>query len=84
MVEIYRGEIRDLLLPKNAKERPKLEVKYFKGDRFVEIKNVTIKGINNMEQCNEVFERGLSGRKTRKTNMNDESSRSHLIFSILV
>jgi hypothetical protein len=27
MVEIYKGEMRDLLLPKNAKDRPKLEVK---------------------------------------------------------
>ena len=27
MVEIYKGELRDLLIPKNAKERPKLEVK---------------------------------------------------------
>jgi hypothetical protein len=39
MVEIYRGELRDLLLPKTQKDRPKLEVKYAKGDRFVEIKN---------------------------------------------
>lgn len=27
MVEIYKGELRDLLLPKNVKEKPKLEVK---------------------------------------------------------
>lgn len=84
MVEIYRGELRDLLLPKNQKERPKLDVKYAKGERFVEIKNVTIKSLNNMDECNEVFERGLSGRKVRKTSMNDESSRSHLIFAILI
>ena len=49
MVEIYRGELRDLLLPKNQKDRPKLEVKYTKGDRFVEIKNSVIKKINNKE-----------------------------------
>lgn len=84
MVEIYRGELRDLLLPKNTKERPKLEVKFAKGERFVEIKNATLKALNNMDQCNEVFERGLSGRKTRKTSMNDESSRSHLIFAIMI
>lgn len=42
MVEIYRGELRDLLVDKNEKERKKLEVKYTKGDRFVEIKNATI------------------------------------------
>ena len=49
MVEIYRGELRDLLIPKNQKDRPKLEVKYTKGDRFVEIKNSVIKEINNKE-----------------------------------
>jgi len=32
MVEIYRGELRDLLLPKKEKERPKLDVKFTKGD----------------------------------------------------
>lgn len=37
-----------------------------------------------MEQCKNVFELGLSGRKTRKTSMNDESSRSHLIFAIMI
>jgi len=49
MVEIYRGELKDLLLPKKIKERPKLEIKYSKGDRFVEIKNVVIKEINNLD-----------------------------------
>lgn len=51
MVEIYRGELRDLLLPKNTKDsdRPKLEVKFAKGERFVEIKNATSKALNNMD-----------------------------------
>jgi len=51
---------------------------------MVVIKNCVVKEIASMEECNEVFEKGLAGRKTRKTNMNDESSRSHLIFSILI
>jgi hypothetical protein len=37
-----------------------------------------------MEECNKLFERGLGGRQTRKTLMNDESSRSHLIFQIMI
>ena len=84
MVEIYKGELRDLLLPKNTKERPKLDVRYSKEEGMTIIKNVMMKDLNNQEQCNEVFEKGLSGRKTRKTNMNDESSRSHLIFAIMI
>jgi len=84
MVEIYKGELRDLLLAKNTKERPKLEVRFDKDSCFVVIKNVFVREINNMDQCNDVFEKGLGQRKTRKTNMNDESSRSHLIFSIVI
>lgn len=49
MVEIYRGELRDLLIPKNQKDRPKLEVKYAKGDKFVEIKNAALLEINNID-----------------------------------
>ena len=37
-----------------------------------------------MEVCNQIFEKGMGGRQIRKTLMNDESSRSHMIFSIMV
>lgn len=50
---------------------------------------VEISGVNEVEltsiaQTEQIFENGLAGRKTRKTLMNDASSRSHLIFSIIV
>jgi hypothetical protein len=83
MIEIYKGELRDLLVPKNAKEKPKLEVK-LTPDGKVEVQNVKIQDLDSMEQCNQIFESGLGGRQTRKTLMNDESSRSHLIFSIMI
>lgn len=83
MVEIYRNELRDLLIPKNARERPKLEIRMSPEGQVV-IKNAAVRTLSNMGQCNEIFEQGLTGRQVRKTNMNDESSRSHLIFSIIV
>ena len=49
MVEIYKGELRDLLLAKNVKERPKLDVRYNKEDGMVVIKNVMFNNLNNME-----------------------------------
>ena len=49
MVEIYRGELRDLLVPKNVKDRPKLEVKFSKDDGMVSIKNAKIRDINTSE-----------------------------------
>lgn len=48
------------------------------------IKNVVVRNLSTIEECNDVFERGLGGRQVRKTLMNDESSRSHLIFSIII
>jgi len=83
MVEIYKGELRDLLLPKNARERPKLEVKQ-NAEGFVVVKNSTMREIRDMDELNEIFDKGLGGRQVRKTLMNEESSRSHLIFAIIV
>jgi hypothetical protein len=47
-------------------------------------KNVVVKELRSEADTTHVFETGLGGRKTRKTLMNDESSRSHLIFSIVI
>lgn len=83
MVEIYKGELRDLLLPKGTKDRPKLDVKLNQQGQ-VQVKNCIVKPLNNEDDTNHVFETGLGGRQVRKTLMNDESSRSHLIFSIII
>ena len=37
-----------------------------------------------MEECKLIFEKGLIQRKTRETLMNNASSRSHLIFSLII
>jgi hypothetical protein len=83
MVEIYKGDLRDLLLSKKVAEKPKLDVKMNAQGQVV-IKNVVVRNLSTIEECNDVFERGLGGRQVRKTLMNDESSRSHLIFSIII
>lgn len=48
------------------------------------INNVTEVEILSVQQCEEIFMDGLSRRKTRQTAMNDASSRSHLVFSIII
>lgn len=83
MVEIYRGNLRDLLIDKKAKDRPQLDIR-MRQDGQVQIKNVKMRALGSMEETNEVFLQGLSGRHVRATAMNDESSRSHLIFAIIV
>lgn len=71
------------MLPKNFKNPPKLEIKLNQSGQ-VEIVNATLKPLQTEDDTNQVFNAGLGGRHTRKTQMNDESSRSHLIFAIMI
>ena len=81
LVEIYLNELRDLLLKAGEKNNGELDVKEDRTGRVV-ISNVTTRRIESVERMEEVFEEGLKHRKTRKTSMNNASSRSHLIFTI--
>jgi len=51
---------------------------------MVVIQGVTEIEIEGVQQAEDIFEEGLSHRKTRKTAMNEASSRSHLIFSLII
>uniref|UniRef100_A0A0D9WAV9 Kinesin-like calmodulin-binding protein n=2 Tax=Leersia perrieri TaxID=77586 RepID=A0A0D9WAV9_9ORYZ len=82
MVELYQDNLVDLLLPKNA-TRQKLEIKKdSKG--VVTVENVTVVSISSFEELRDIILRGSERRHTAGTNMNDESSRSHLILSIII
>ncbi|KAG5123734.1 hypothetical protein JHK82_030471 [Glycine max] len=82
MLELYQDTLVDLLLPKNAK-RLKLDIKKdSKG--MVAVENVTIVPISTVEELNSMIQRGSEQRHTSGTQMNDESSRSHLILSIVI
>lgn len=83
MTELYIKELRDLLLPPGQTAEP-IVIKEDPATKRVILKNCTTVEIKDIEQCENIFNNGLKGRKVRKTNMNDESSRSHLIFSILI
>ena len=79
-LEIYNEEVRDLLSkdPKN-----KLELKE-DVDRGVYVKDLTsyvVKGVQEMEN---VLLAGKKNRSVGATLMNQDSSRSHSIFSIIV
>ncbi|KAF7829094.1 kinesin-like protein KIN-14E [Senna tora] len=82
MVELYQDTLVDLLLPKNAK-RLKLDIKKdSKG--MVAVENVTVVSITSMEELNNIIQRGSEQRHTSGTQMNVESSRSHLILSVII
>lgn len=82
MVELYQDTLIDLLLPKNAK-RLKLEIKKdSKG--MVVVENVTVLSISSYDELRNIIERGSEQRHTTGTMMNEESSRSHLILSVII
>lgn len=82
MLELYQDTLVDLLLPKNAK-RLKLDIKKdSKG--MVTVENATTVSISTMEELNRIIQRGSERRHTAGTQMNEESSRSHLILSIVI
>ncbi|KAA8532112.1 hypothetical protein F0562_006746 [Nyssa sinensis] len=82
MVELYQDTLVDLLLPKNA-NRLKLDIKKdSKG--MVSVENVTFVSISKYEELKSIIERGSERRHTTGTLMNEQSSRSHLILSVVI
>ncbi|KAE8707171.1 Kinesin-like calmodulin-binding protein-like protein [Hibiscus syriacus] len=82
MVELYQDILVDLLLPKNAK-RLKLDIKKdAKG--MVGVENATVLPISTFEELKSIIQRGSERRHTSGTQMNEESSRSHLILSVVI
>ncbi|KAK9164816.1 hypothetical protein Scep_000007 [Stephania cephalantha] len=82
MVELYQDTLVDLLLPKYAKHL-KLDIKKdSKG--MVSVENITIVSVSTCEELSGIIMRGSERRHTSGTQMNDDSSRSHLILSIVI
>ncbi|GJN26116.1 hypothetical protein PR202_gb14019 [Eleusine coracana subsp. coracana] len=50
----------------------------------VTVENATVVSISSIEELRAIISRGSERRHTAGTNMNDESSRSHLILSIII
>lgn len=81
-VELYNEEIRDLLL--SSKETPvplKLHEHPQKGFIIDGVKSMVA---NSFEEILKIQKVGFKHRKTRKTAMNDESSRSHSILTLVI
>jgi len=84
MLELYRDDLIDLLRPQGAGgDAPKLEIKKDKKG-WVTVPNAVVVDVSNEDEILEVIHAGLKVRKTAGTKMNVESSRSHLIFSLII
>ncbi|XP_057858712.2 kinesin-like protein KIN-14I [Cryptomeria japonica] len=82
MLELYLDVLVDLLALKNKKPL-KLEIKRdMKG--MVTVENATFLTVNSLEEMESLIVRGQERRHVAETNMNEESSRSHLILSVVI
>ena len=79
-LEIYNENVRDLLADKNNAVKP-LDLKEH-PDRGVYVKGLTMHRITTAIQAQKLMDKGWSQRATGETLMNQDSSRSHAIFTI--
>mmetsp|Transcript_805 Transcript_805/g.1310 ORF Transcript_805/g.1310 Transcript_805/m.1310 type:complete len:360 (+) Transcript_805:515-1594(+) len=82
MMELYLDVLWDVLLPAKQ-EASRLDIKK-DGRGVVSVAGITTVPANSAQDLLTIFTRGLQQRHTSATNMNAESSRSHLIFTILI
>jgi len=79
-LEIYQENIRDLLAKKGQGMNLELKDK----DTGVYVKDLSTFVVKNPEDMMKVFKDGNINRHVASTNMNDQSSRSHSVFTITV
>ena len=83
MVELYIQSLNDLLRPKTKEPGPSLTIKTdSKG--MVYIPEVYMITTTNAAEMKSVYEAGIKNRQVSKTAMNAASSRSHLIFCVVI
>lgn len=83
-VEIYNEDVFDLLAndPKNAKFKKKLQVKE-KDKRFF-LQDVIYTKLTNIDDFNSALSKGIAKKAHAATSLNQNSSRSHTIFKIII
>lgn len=81
IMEVYNEQIRDLLAPSDATPK-KLEVRRGEAGNFVpDLTTVTVQGD---EEVLELMEISDKARSQASTEMNEQSSRSHMLMSVLI
>lgn len=79
-VEIYNEILYDLLDLQNNN----LIIKDNKQLEQINVENLTILKSNSYEESLKIYQLGIKTRKTKSTDMNLESSRSHSIFTVYI
>ena len=81
-VEIYMEKIRCLLDQQQLKNN--LAVREDKGGKGLYIEGVTSEYVTSQEELLDIMDMGAVNRTSSSTGMNDNSSRSHSVFTIYV
>lgn len=93
MLEIYNDEIYDLLTAGGSSMREKKEESMKAGGKAsldirrspegrIEVPNLTKEDVDSIDEVMKILERGNSNRATACTDMNEHSSRSHMVLSV--
>ena len=85
MVQVFYSEVTDLFKPHHMNKR-KLVVRIDKTQEVVTVENATklYFTIDEIEELVAAYETGIHRRTIRETFVNETSSRSHLIFSVII
>ncbi|KAG2439988.1 hypothetical protein HXX76_004106 [Chlamydomonas incerta] len=81
VLEIYNEQIYDLLM-NGAQDGDKLDVK--QGPDGMYVPGLKMEEVKDMAEVTAMISRGKSNRSTYATNMNEHSSRSHLVLSVYI
>ncbi|KAK9803021.1 hypothetical protein WJX72_002716 [[Myrmecia] bisecta] len=80
-LEVYNDEVRDLLQPDTPRQQ--LSIREH-GDGQIRVSGAAEIIVGSLEEMQEVFHLGSQARTVGMTLMNERSSRSHAIFTILL
>ncbi|KAI3385810.1 hypothetical protein SNEBB_002233 [Seison nebaliae] len=85
-LELYNESINDLFEPKTNRPKSssneKFQIYTDKETNEIKVKGLTTMIVDKMNDVYQLLISGSSNRSTGSTNMNDESSRSHAIFTM--
>ena len=88
MLELYTDKLRDLLVTGDSESECLVDLKVRLAEHtssgLVEVDGSKVERVANAAELLDVFDRGTQGRASSSTNMNADSSRSHLIATIVL
>ena len=90
MLEIYNEDIFDLLTTDSVSDRRKSQARKTSldirrgGNNIVEVPGLTKEKVTCIQDVMDLLSRGNANRATASTNLNEDSSRSHMVLNVRV